>query len=649
MSVSPINISRISQNLRLNLTVDAITRNQRSLYLNEVRIAAGRSFVTPSENPTAAARARDLHDQLARQQQISGNLRTASDLLSASDAAISEVSDLLTQVQAVAGQNISNLTSEAEREAEAEVLDAILHQLVNVGNRQFGGRYLFSGRDSDVMGFQEAGGGIAYLGDTESLEMHVGNGRMESVSMPGNELYGAISASVSGSADLTPKLLPETRLEDLSGAVGQGIRKGTLAFDETDGVGSFTVDLSTADTIGDVVELINAAATEAGSGLTATLTDVGLKLDSGSKTVVVADGVSSTLAADLGLSSETSIQGELEAGGLSPRLTPLTPISALAGGATLDLENGLVITNGSKSAVIDLSSAETVQDLLNTINASNTYVEARISADGTSIDLYSRVSGVDLRVTENGGATATNLGLRTFDLTTPLSDMNYGRGVEMTSEAEAPDLVFKDDTGAVILEVRLAGALTLDDVIEKINDASKEATAGLVADLDEQTNGIAISGTTSLGATIIIENATGSYAAEDLGLTRATVAEDGTLIGRDVNPVTAPGVLDAMMRLTAALRTDDDRAISLAAERVETIVDDLARQHGLVGARAQSVEREFHQLEDASISTEQFLSQVEDLDFTRAITELQSTQTVLQASLLTNSRLMNLSLMDYLG
>ncbi|MCG3130655.1 MAG: hypothetical protein FLDDKLPJ_01422 [Phycisphaerae bacterium] len=648
MAVSPVNLARISQNLRLNLTVDAITRGQRALYMNEVRIAAGRSFVTPSEDPVAAARARELRNQLARQGQLTANLQAGSDLLTAADGALTDVGDLLIRAQAVASQNISNLTSEAERESEAEIIASILHELVNVGNRQFGDRRLFAGRDSQIAPFVEGGGGILYQGDTEPLRIHVGDGRMEVASIPGQELYGAASASVAGDADLTPTLLPDTRLEDLDGALGKGIRKGVLTFNDVGGAGVFNVDLTPADTIGDVVDFINAAAQSAGASLTVSLTETGLRLDPGSGEVLIDDSGSADLAADLGLTIRERIEDVLDGTTLRPRLTPLTPVSALALGEALDLESGLILRNGPNTATIDLSTAETVEDVLAAINGAGVFVEARISEDGRSIDLFSRVSGVDLRITENGGTTATDLGLRTMSESTLLSELNYGRGVEMNTDPDGSDLVIKDETGATLFEVQLAGALTLGDVVDRINEAAEEASASVRAELSADDNAIRLFDGGSVGRSLAVENAVGSYAAEDLGLTRATSGPLGGVIGRDVHPVTAPGVLDALIRLEGALRGDDDQELSIAAERVETIVDELIREHGILGARAAALNAEVSQMKDASISTEVFLSQVEDLDFTKAISELQSAQTVLQASLMTNSRLLNVSLMDYL-
>ena len=54
------------------------------------------------------------------------------------------------------------------------------------------------------------------------------------------------------------------------------------------------------------------------------------------------------------------------------------------------------------------------------------------------------------------------------------------------------------------------------------------------------------------------------------------------------------------------------------------------------------------QTEDAAQSTEIFLSEVRDLDYAQAITQLQAATTQLQAGLQSSALISQLTLMDYL-
>ena len=67
MAINPVNLSRVSQNLRTDFVVGSLQRNQLELFSAQTRIASGRNYVTPSDDPLTAARALDLTQVLERQ------------------------------------------------------------------------------------------------------------------------------------------------------------------------------------------------------------------------------------------------------------------------------------------------------------------------------------------------------------------------------------------------------------------------------------------------------------------------------------------------------------------------------------------------------------------------------------------------------
>lgn len=644
MTVSPINITRISENFQTSLVLDSVRRSQRALFLSQTRIATGRQFVAPSEDPIAAARSLDLSQALQRQQQFRDNAQYGENILSAADGALSEIADLLIQASSVASQNVSNLTSAAERQAEAEVVTAIRHQLQVVGNRQFDGRYIFAGRNTLSQPFVDGPAGIAYVGDTGELQTRFSEDLVSPVTMPGSKIFGALSARVATDVNLTPVLTDSTRLEDITGATGGPIQTGTLVFNEVGGAGVFKVDLGAADTIGDVVNAINEAAGAAGARVTATLTDTGIEIQPAGSAVSVTDASAGATASGLGILTQTPTNAAITGGSLVPRVTRLTPIDALAQGAGIDIAGGLVITNGPRSAVIDLSAATTVQDIINTINNAGVFVAARINDAGTGIDVFNQTSGASLSIGENGGTTATDLGIRTFGTATPLSSLNFGLGVNTVSGQD--DLRITAGDGSTV-DVNLDGAVTVGDAIDLINAAALAASVNVTASFTDTGNGIQIQDGTSGAGDLTVSRLNLSNATEDLGLLQGTFS-DGTLVGADVNPTRTEGILSALIDLEKALRNDDTRGIGLAGQRLDQLRNDLTQMHGIVGARAQAMSANRLQAEDAAQSTEVFLSQVRDLDYTEAVTQLQAATTQFEAGLRTSAAITRLSLMDFL-
>ena len=645
MPVSPINVGRVSQNLRTTLLGDSIRLSQLEMFLAQRRIATGRAFVSPSEDPVAAARSLQLDQTLSQQSQLVRNLQSADNTLSAADSALSEINGLLIEAQGIASQNISNLTSAAERDAGAALIASIRGQLQSVGNRTFNGRYLFAGQATTTRPFIDVLGGIAYVGDTSPLIARIDAEVTAEISVPGSVLYGGLSASVIGGVDLSPNLTESTRLDDLAGAIGLGIRLGQLVFNEPTGAGVFTVDLAEANTIGDVVDLINAAAATAGSAVTASLAETGLVITPGGSDLAVSDTGTGVVASDLGILTSGPISAPIIGDDLGARLTQLTPVAAITSGAGIDMTSGLVITNGSKTATVDISDAATMQDIINRINNADVFVLARINDDRTGIDLFNRVSGTSLSVAENGGTTATDLGIRTMDSSTPLDRLNNGLGVGIV-EGDA-DLSIETMNGSV-LDVVLDGAETIGDVIDLINTTASEAGVAITASFTDEGNGIRISDSTGGSGTLRVFNANLSSAAGDLGLVQVAGDGQSSLIGEDVNPARTEGILDALIQLEDALRRDDTQGISIASGRLDTLTQEVTRVHGIIGARSQSMRTGLEQMRDAGITTEIFLSEVRDLDFVKAVTQLQAAQFQVQATMQTGAQLLSLSLLDFL-
>jgi flagellar hook-associated protein 3 FlgL len=139
-----------------------------------------------------------------------------------------------------------------------------------------------------------------------------------------------------------------------------------------------------------------------------------------------------------------------------------------------------------------------------------------------------------------------------------------------------------------------------------------------------------------------------SAAAIDLGLQQTVTGAATELLGTDINPVRTDGILDALWALEQGLRADDTQAISTAGSRLEELRADVVRVHGIVGARSQAASLKKAQMDDAALTTERFLSEVQDLDYAEAVTRLQAAMTQMQANLQTSSLVLNLTLLDFL-
>ncbi len=643
MAVSSINFSRVSQNLRTMTMLQSLRRNTRELFTQQTRLSSGRSFITPSDDPRAAAQALKLNETAGRQTQILENLRHANLMLGSADNALSEINSLFSEAESIASGSIGAQAGPDERLANASLISSIRERLMAIGNRQVQGQYIFAGRQSQTPPFVSALGGVAYVGDSGDVMTRVSFSEQAAVNVAGDALFGGLATAVVSSAGLNASLSRDTRLEDLAGANLKGIRPGVVVLAGNGGT-SVQVDLTEADTVGDVLDMTNAAATSAGLNVTLSVEGSGLSVAGGG--VTIRDTATGATASDLGIVRQATGPAPATAIGLAPRITPNTLIENLNGGAGVSLDGGLIIKNGSQSVTVDLTDATTVQDILNKINSSGVFVSAGINSAGTGLEVVSRVAGVSMGIAENGGTTASDLGITTFGATTKLSDLNFGRGVELATGE--PDLRIAAKDGGIV-EVNLDGAETVNDVVSKINQAATDAGVAVEASFLSDQSGIQIQDATGgTDALSVTRASNASFAVDDLGLLTQVEDPATELVGQNVSLVRADNVFTALIDLETSLRANDDRAITDATQRLQSLSDDVTRLHGVVGARAQAMESRVAQTENAVIATQAALSDVEDLDYTEAVTRFQQAQTALQANLQSGSQLLNLSLLDFL-
>lgn len=639
MASIPSNLPRVSNNLRTSITTQNLLGTQTRLLKVQNQLATGKQLSTPSDNPGSAAIIQSIRKTLEQRDAYLANLKFAQSQLGTVDTTLGELTDLLREADQIASANVGSDVSADARASAAAIIGRIYSQAFSLANRQFEGAYLFAGDRSTAPPFVESGGGVKFVGSTNVLKNDFDEGATLAFMVDGNEVFGALTTRIQGTEDLTPAVTGATRLADLRGATGSGVRLGSIVLGN--GSTAATVDLSRADTLEDVADAINAAGV---GGITASITGDRLTLTGGGgDDITVQESAGGTTAADLGIARAVGAGAGAPLNGqpLQAKVTPLTRLADLRGGAGLDL-SGLNITNGQTAQTIDLSSAVTVEDLLNAVNGSTVNVRAAIADDGRRINLLNPTQGVPLTVGENGGATAEQLGIRSFAPGSKLSEFNDGRGIR---GVDGVDFTVTDSTG-VAFGVDLGAAQTVQDVLDAINTAAGLAGAGVSATLATTGNGIVLTDIAGGAGTLSVANAPFSRAVDDLGLD--VLAAGNVIAGRDTNAVESRGMFANLIALQNALRGNDQRAITQSAERLKGDLDRIIRVRGETGARVQELEDRQQRLEDQNITTRALLAEIEDVDFAEAITRFQTLQTALQATLQTAGATLNLSLLDFL-
>ena len=633
MTVTGLSFARATDNARAATSASQIARTQSALALAQRQLSTGRRLDRPSDDAADAIVAQQIRKDIETRTAHGDALRHGQRLLGDVDEALAGATDLVREARTTALANLTQAVSRDEQRGAAVAIREIRSRLLEAANTSSGGIALFGGdRGGERPYVDGPGGAVLFRGSESALGNRLGEHKALGTILPvGGATFGGLSERVGGGADLAPRLSADTRLSDLAGSRGAGVSRGIVRLHV--GTASAEVDLGDADTVGDVLDRLNAS----GLPVTASLSAAGEAITlTGTPSVRVSEA-GGTTAADLGLIAPTPA-ATVDGGSLRPRITPFTPLADLAGGAGVDMAGGLTVTDAAGEHVVDLTGATTVGDLLDRLNSGPAAVRAEISGDGRSLLLRNPSQGTPLRVRENTGTTAADLGWLTFTAGDSLSQLNAGQGVRL--DPAGPDLTIRDDVG-LTFDVDLDGAATVSDAVDLINAAATNAGATTAASFDPAGPGLVLANVAGVSST------GESSAASDLGLD-GEVSATGELRGRDVNPVVTRGVFGHLDALIAALDGGDLHAGEAAVAGLEADEERFVSQRGDAGARAADVEERLIRIDDRELADRESLSRLEDTDFAETISRYQSLQTSLQATLQTTGQGFGLTLFDFL-
>jgi flagellin-like hook-associated protein FlgL len=682
MSTIPPNLSRVPNSLTSRLALGNLTRANLGLLNVQEQISSGFAINRVSDDPVKASLVSVLDDRLERTEQRKRNIVHAQSALGDLDAALGEINTIALDAKQIASEMVNTTFSASDRASQAPIVQQLINGILSQGNRKGAAGHLFGGSQPGTPPFVEFRGGVRFVSSGPGITTDLDLARTVPITMAPNNPVGATSGRVRGDVDLDPDLMPSTRLASLSGARNLGVAKGTVEF-SVNGGSRISVDLTSADTVTDVAIQLTAAIRQYEADNSVTILGPGGVATGGESftvdmlagnTVQFFDPGTGSAARDLGLAADvafTFTSASPSGRDLGPKLSWDTPIAGLA---TLAGPLGsLRIKNAGASAVVDLSTAATLEDVRNAIEAAVPGTRVVINDAGTGIDVVTEVSGgraLALSIEEVGGATATALGIRTFGETTRLSDFNDGRGVRIIDGVVDPTTGVATTALNADFEIRLgnvagtritvdltpADMTTVQTMLTAVQNqvATQLASAGLApgdltVGLAPDGNGLRFTQNAAFPGAVSFGQLNNSQVLRDLGIEGGSYnASTSSYTGVDAATIRPDNLFTHLMDLRDALASNDMSGIALAGEKVDDGIARLAEVRGLVGGYAKRVDFAERLLEDQTTMDTKIRSELRDTDFTEAAMRLGQLQTQLQAGYRVTGLLGQQTLLDFL-
>lgn len=285
---------------------------------------------------------------------------------------------------------------------------------------------------------------------------------------------------------------------------------------------------------------------------------------------------------------------------------------------------------------MNVAAGSDLNAVISAINAGPANVTASVSKNWDSIEIADN-NGANstgpLTITDVTGTAAAGLGIAgsrnassfTGDALNPavtagtaLGDLLGGAGLKPGDVAVA--------NGAVSNTVSFAGAKTVGDVINAIN-----ASPGLNATAAINSVGNALSITSNSPSTI-------AYAT-DIG-TGTTAELLGIGGGRNL--------ITTLQKFSAAMKAGDQAALSGMEPNMQSALNAVSLARGVVGGRINQITSTATQLTNYQAANSVQLSNVQDADMAKVLTQLAQLQTSYQATAQATAKILQPGLMSYL-
>ena len=642
---------RVTNSMVNSQVVFNVQRSLQRFMDVQTEMSSGRRINKPSDDPVGILRDLDYRTEMSKLTQFQANVSQGQTWLTTYDGILSNVKNLLSNAKDVAISMSNDTYDLSQRNAAANEVQAIFDRMVQLSDTKLGGRQMFSGFRTKLQPLRVGSNGVTYLGDNGEIKYEIDAKMHQTINVNAAEVFLQPFTTLGEDADLNVSVTNQTLLSDLNASSGVDLTAGTFTISDQNLIGvSATVDLNAAPpatTVGEAITKINDALTAAGMNTTISVS-LG---DDGNNFKV-----------------ETTASGEI---------STATKLSTLHEGQGIDLSQGSVrVTGGAGIDVtVDLSTADTVDDvitLFNTkmaseglnnvtmgVNATNTgfvindasgpplglNIENASSDDLTAVGLGlngyigAQLVGNDLDpqpsfvIDEVAGTTAADLGIvGTYShtqggtdldpmlaLTSNLADMRNGLGFDGDSF-----VMWQGDLSSTV-DLTDPAIVTVQDLLDKINNSALDVTAEI--------------NSSGRGIQIVSNDANRSF----------TISEvDGGRIAKQMDLFGSSDIMGSLLVLVDALRNDDQEGINRMLFNFDEGMTLSLETRANLGANSLRLESTASHLLDKELSYTKLLSEVEDADLTKVITDLAAKENSYHAALLAASKIIQPSLLDFL-
>lgn len=179
-------MSRVSENSSVHSINYAVGKTKGKVEDLQLKGSTLKRVTKPSDDPVGNIEIMSIRSQNVDANQYLRNASFAQTHLSFTENVLEEMTDILVKAKELAVGQASNIYGPEVRDGVAKEIHQMRQQLLSLGNKRMGNRYIFSGQKVLTRPFNEDG---KFLGDKNKIQIEINKDVFLPINVTGNELF----------------------------------------------------------------------------------------------------------------------------------------------------------------------------------------------------------------------------------------------------------------------------------------------------------------------------------------------------------------------------------------------------------------------------------------------------------------------------
>lgn len=180
---------RVTQSMMNTQLIRNLNNNMRRLDHLQNQLNTGMKLNRPSDDPVGITYSLRYRSELSINNQYQRNVETALSWMDYTDTALNQIGDILHRANELALRAANGTNPPAAMDAIKGEIDELYSQLVDIGNSQINGKYIFNGQKTDIAPYDMSNAMTATT-DNYPIQFEISAGIVVPVNLSGNDVFG---------------------------------------------------------------------------------------------------------------------------------------------------------------------------------------------------------------------------------------------------------------------------------------------------------------------------------------------------------------------------------------------------------------------------------------------------------------------------